>query len=410
MMFDQAAMGPTWAEGSAQGPARAGTSVHVVDSLEGFRKLRPAWRALEARDPFSSVFVGHAWLERVLRDGAGRWRVYVVRSAAAQGAPVAICTTVLHGGWNADAGAMETTLATGGLLTGAELTGILCDPDHEAEALPALARALAARPWGRLVLAQDAAPARAARLAACFPADRFAVEAGEGAIRLQVPLPDTFETWLQTGASRETARRVRRFCRLLGQPGAARRLDQTDRDSFSRDSDALLALCRPGWDAAQGTDGAGRRAAQVRAALANALRTECLLMLVLREGDRVVGGLAHVLDHESDRVHVLLGGADAGGAEASIGLVLHAEAIRWAISHGFTYYDFGNGDAAYKRGLGGRPFRPAQVTVRRTGGDAGPRLDRATLGDALHGLVGLLDAGRVEDARRAAAQLAALAR
>ena len=38
------------------------------------------------------------------------------------------------------------------------------------------------------------------------------------------------------------------------------------------------------------------------------------------------------------------------------------------------------------------------------------RLDRATLGDALHGLVGLLDAGRVEDARRAAAQLAALAR
>ena len=61
-------------------PAPVAVTVEVVESYEGFRRLRPAWSALQERDPEMTVFLSWAWLDGAFRDNPGRWRIFVVRA------------------------------------------------------------------------------------------------------------------------------------------------------------------------------------------------------------------------------------------------------------------------------------------------------------------------------------------
>ncbi|SLN51159.1 hypothetical protein ROJ8625_02547 [Roseivivax jejudonensis] len=388
--------------------------VETVDTHDAFRRLKPDWQALAARDPQMSVFLSWAWLDRAFRDNPGRWRVYVVRARAEGGAAVAILPLMLRARWNAGDGRLETVLVSAGRLILSDYTGMLVAPEHEDGALAALAAALSARPWTTLSLAAEIAPERARRFAACFDASAVTVvedadaAARAASVRPVLALPESYETWLQTAPRRPFAQRIRRFERRY--LGTGRRcVTITTADSFERDAAIALAPRRAALAAALGPAAAERAAANGRAVLANALGTDALMMMVLWEGDTALGALAHILDHDMDRVHVTEGGAAPDGATASVGVLLHAEAIRWAIAHGFTSYDFGPGAAPYKTAFGARSRTAPALHIRREEATAGGPLDRASLGDGLRAVSALLDAGEVASARRAAGQLAAVA-
>lgn len=397
--------------------AEAPLAVEEIDTLEDFRALRADWEALEARDPEATLFLSWSWLERALARGPARWRIYLVRAAEPQGALVAAFPVTLRTRWHTSARCFRTGL-TGGIRHGAgalpgEVSGLLLDPAAGDDALRALAAALAAAPWAELALADPHAPARLRRFAATFPAEGFALretlspQARADAVRPVLVLPETFETWLQTRPAPGVARRIRTFGRRHLATGA-RRLTLTDAGSFERDADLLLAPQLAAWTAAQGAEAAGVHAAEARAVLARALDADALLLAVLWEGTRPLGALAHALDHEMDRVHVLMGGGLAADAPASVGTLLHAESIRWAIEHGFSVYDFGRGAAPYKTAFGARDTEAPLLRLRRSDLGSGGHFDPATLGDALRGLRALSRAGQHEQAAAAAEQLAAL--
>ncbi|WP_188129579.1 GNAT family N-acetyltransferase [Roseivivax sediminis] len=394
-------------------PAVAPTqmSVQVVEGHESFRRLKRDWQALEARDPEMTVFLSWAWLDRAFRDNPGRWRVFVVRSAAERGAAVAIFPVMQRARWNAAEGRLETGLVSAGRLILSELTGLLLAPEHEVDALRALARALGARPWADLTLLAETAPARARRFAAAFDAGVFeTLEPAEApATRPVLALPDSYESWLQTGPAPQFAQRIRRFQRrFLG--SGARRVFVGSEDTFARDAGIVLTPAQATWTEAHGASMTERMVADGRAVLANAQTSRSLFVLTLWEGERPLGGLAHVLDHEMDRVHVVQGGAVPGEEAASIGVLLHAEAIRWAIEQGFAFYDFGRGAARYHHAFGARDRETPALTIRRRQGGEAATFDPSSLGDGLKALSGLLHKGQTEAATAAADQLVRLVR
>lgn len=393
-------------------PTGGGVVVEVVETPEGFRRLRGAWHELRARDPDYSVFLGWDWLAKALEDNAGRWRILVARAGAAQGTPVAILPLALRARWNAEAEELQTGLEAGGQLILSPFSGLLCDPDHEAAALPALARALAARPWSEFELRNVVAESRLARFADCFDPEFF--EAGmvqppaDMPERRRIVLPDSFESWLQTGPDAATARAIRALGRRQLRSGW--RVEFTDAATFARDAEVLVGARMEDWRATRGPAVADQLARNTHAVLANALRAECLMMCVLWDGEAPLGALAHVLDHEMDRVHAVHGAQTAPQDNPGVGLALHAESIRWAIGNGFDRYDFMPAPPGQRAGFGGRPLREAGLRVVRRDAAGTAMFDRMSLGDGLRQLTGLLDDGRAAAARRAAEQLSKLVR
>ncbi|UMA63770.1 GNAT family N-acetyltransferase [Roseivivax marinus] len=377
-------------------PAPVAVTVEVVESYEGFRRLRPAWSALQERDPEMTVFLSWAWLDGAFRDNPGRWRIFVVRARGEGGRALAILPLAALGRWNAAEARLETVLTSAGRLIRSDYGGLLLDPEADGVVFAALARAIAARPWAELVLHAEVAPYRARRLLGAFPSDRFSMQetGGVAAQRPTIALPDSFETWLQTAAKPSLARRIRHFTRRQLDAGCWR-VEVTKPATFERDASLVAGL-----------EGAP---ADTRTVLANARKADALLLLVLWEGDRPLGALAHVLDHEMDRVHAIVGGALDLDTGSSVGILLHAEAIRWAIAHGFAAYDFGRGASGYRQAFGARDRTAPDLALRRAD-PAQAGFDRTCLGDGLRTVSALLHAGDVSGAQAAADQLAALVR
>ncbi|MHA6344525.1 GNAT family N-acetyltransferase [Roseivivax sp. CAU 1761] len=403
------------ARGVAAAPPPAGLEglrLHFCDSRDGFAQLRPGWEALAARDPRAALWHDWRWLEAPLAANPGRWQIVSVQDAARGGAPVALLPLRREAVWNAEAGRLETVLDGAGRLILSESAGLLCDPERAEVALPALARALTAQRWARLTLRVPGAAGPLGRLAAALRragcAARLTTGPGtaESAPRRRLPLPDRFETWLETGPEAETRARLRRLLRRLA-PGGGWRVTLTRAESFERDCAILLAQRRAEIAAARGEATAAAFEKGQRALLGNALRCDALMLSVLWDGARPLGAVAHLIDLRAGRIRAVQGGRAAPEAGAGVGTLLHADAIRRAIADGFDSYDFAPGPAAARAGFGGRLLGATVLEVARPGVDA---LDRRDAAAALRRAQTLLQDGDAAAAETALAQIERLLR
>jgi CelD/BcsL family acetyltransferase involved in cellulose biosynthesis len=88
--------------------------------------------------------------------------------------------------------------------------------------------------------------------------------------------------------------------------------------------------------------------------------------------------------------------------------MLHFHAIESAILLGCDAYAFGHGDEPYKLSYGAEPLRLASLAVARPGGGWPGVFDSIGSGAAMRQIDGFFAAGKVERARRACRQIAAL--
>jgi tetratricopeptide (TPR) repeat protein len=99
--------------------------------------------------------------------------------------------------------------------------------------------------------------------------------------------------------------------------------------------------------------------------LSHCFRQGCLYLPVFYENDRPIGAIANLIDHRQKAMLFLMAGRDQTFSKVPSGLILHAEAIRFAIEHGFKTYDFlrGNEDYKYSFGVAERQLR--HFVIRR---------------------------------------------
>ncbi|MEM8767175.1 MAG: GNAT family N-acetyltransferase [Pseudomonadota bacterium] len=101
-------------------------------------------------------------------------------------------------------------------------------------------------------------------------------------------------------------------------------------------------------------------------------------------------------------------GRDDSVRDLSVGLMLQAHCIRWAIANGLKRYDFTIGNEPYKYSLGGvdREIFSAEV-FSRSGRNITDRLDERSRDEVLHLIRRYQDNGRIKAARTAVGQAVA---
>ena len=390
--------------------------VEVINDHARFTALQTAWQSLEQRDPEATFFLSWAWMAEAFRDTLHQWSVIVVRSAAAPEHLVCVLPLKARVHWSTTRRAFQTELQAGGRLLWSEYTGFLCDPAMEKGGLIAAANQLAQMPWVRLSM-RYIAQTRRCRIFTDALAARgvsikfkdYMINRGETNNLLcpQVALPQDFDTFMKTSISRNKRQQYNRFKRQFLDSGDYS-IGIADAATLNADLDALLGLWKAKWRAEKGSTRAASVAETYRGILTAAHRVGALMLPVIRRGDRPLGALGHIVDHDRKSVHFIIVGRDELADEPFVGTALHFFSIDWAIKNGMGLYDFGHGNEPYKYGYGTQDREVLYFEARRTAPAQENLLDPQCTGMVLRRIEAFIAAGETDFAARGCAQLRGL--
>ena len=383
-------------------------SVEIIDSITQIQSLQEPWQSIYRRDPESGFFLSYDWISALFEQYPSRMRVLAIRGT--DGGYLGFFPISTRVRWSRSVKKFQTVLEPGGRAALSELTGILVDPVHEKPVLNALAGAIAALPWTRFTIRYEPTGRRSRILLDALPADQF-----KGRFRSylinddtidnlscpQVHLPDSHEAWL-VSLSSNTRQKIRRFSRRHLASGDWR-VTQTSAETLQRDLDIVLDLWTQRWVGEKGKSGARRTTTIYRHMFETAHAMGMLHLPVLWAGDNPLVAHACIADRSRGHVHFVAAGRSVDHDQPNSGLLLHSESMGWAIDSGFSVYDFGHGDEAYKASLGGQNKKLHYLYVERISDDPKLAIDPFNLSGAKRKIRACIEAGPSEDGRIAGA-------
>lgn len=346
--------------------------IDVIDTAKGLSRIKSDWDHVYRADPESQFFLSWTWLKRWLDGLDGTWLILAAKPSPAGERHVAFLPLRRRTKMRASGGFYNELTMAGSRM--AEYTGLLAHPAHATEAVRGFAQCLKRMSWARLDF--DKLRMSASRIemliegldAAGLSVRRVHQHRQHG-IDLYacpyIPLPASWEAYLGT-LSANTRQRIRRGLRKLDASPELRIVPATN-DTIERDLDPFLALWTAKWAARKGK-AAGAITSNLRLMLLHCMRAGALYMPLLWQDERLVAGLALLVDADKKTLLFMVGGRDPGVVDPPPGLMLHAFSIRRAIEMGFAEYDFLNGDETYKLSLAGERRQLESLTVAVPGG------------------------------------------
>lgn len=357
--------------------------VDLLDTHAQLQALRPRWNALYRADPHAQFFLSFDWLQSHLKHRAAGWAILAARPASGEdySALLPLRFTVRYSSTHRS---YLTEIHPAGSLGWADYTALLCIPEHDTTAIPALAAALRNLSFSTINLKHLLLPDHRLQLfMSAFDDATFNIkhrapvtdpESIDNERCPYIDLPDDFETYLKDKVSANTRQKLRRLLRQLDSSDTLR-ITIATADTYDRDIDTLISLWKITWADRKGAD-LDRLAAKYRSILRLAARAGHLYMPVLWSGDRPVGVLGNLIDVEKKSVLYFIAGRDETFTNPSPGLLMHADSIRWAIEHRFTTYDFLRGSEPFKYSFGSTDKRIRNITIRtKTGRNTSDALD-----------------------------------
>ncbi|MGY3438666.1 MULTISPECIES: GNAT family N-acetyltransferase [unclassified Marinovum] len=394
----------------------AGLRVEVIDTFDGFKSVEADWKALEAQDPETTVFLSWDWLAQAFADNPFRWSVLAVRAADGSNRLVGLLPLKYRVHWSSSRSCFQSEIEAGGRLLFSEYTGFLCDPGQEPLVMSTLAHALRTMPWSRLSLRYVAQTRRAELFCAAFERFGYAVawkdyriNDGEtdNLVCPHVTLPDDFEDYLQSSVSANTRQRYRRFKRKYFS-GGEYYFTHCEADTLDRDIANLMRFWQMKWDPVKGASSSSKVAANFEQVLRAAHSADALFLPTLWRGETPLGALGHVMDPRVGAMHFIIAGRNPEADEAFIGPALHFHSIECGIYLGCQTYDFGHGDEPYKFSYGAEKVPVSYFTIIRPDEDRAMMFDPLSTGAALKRIGQFIKAGKTEQAEAACTQLAEL--
>lgn len=387
--------------------------IDVIETWEAFLELRLVWDSVHAKDPEAEYFLSWPWLSEVFRANPEQWRVLAARPDEAGSDYVCFFPMKLGTRWSDSSRQFTTELQPGGRLSWGQYTGFVCLPEHEEQAVAALAATLLDMPWARLSLKNDACERRLQLFLAGFSGNDYRISHGEAIINggavdnlvcPQLRLPDDFESYQQTCLSSNTRQKMRRFWRKFEAADDLKITNSTN-ETYERDLTILLDFWFETWSPTRGQNSAERAVKKYRDILAQSNAIGAVHIPVLWRDDRPLGALANIVDRKKQHLYFIAAGRDDTVQDPNIGLLLHAHNINWAIDHGIKTYDFCHGNEPYKYSFGATDRHVSNVSIYRKSASKVDRLDPAHVGDALRQAIKLMESNKVDDAARACRQI-----
>lgn len=381
--------------------------IDVIDTHQALLDIRDNWDAVYASDPEAQFFLSWTWISHWLDGDRSQW---FILAAAPDGFtdyvaffPLRLRTKMRKGGggfYN------EITLAGRGL---SDYSGLIARPECEAEAVSAFSRFLRRANWTALTLEFfRSSSSRLQRLLRSLPANNFrrievpAVNKPDNVNNLVCPyisLPDSWDTYL-TGLGSNTRQKMRRFLRKVDD-GQEYRITIANADTIERDLDILLNFWRIKWAQRKGDRMRGLVRAN-QSMLRACFECGALFLPVMWQGDKPLGALATLVDHQKKAFLFFMAGRDETvRTPVPSGVALHAFSLRHAIENGIVIYDFLRGNEEYKYMFGVQEVLLHNLVITTPGHqNLGGRLDPRCVLRVLHKTMQLHKANKLVDAER----------
>jgi CelD/BcsL family acetyltransferase involved in cellulose biosynthesis len=343
--------------------------VDVITTLADFNRVKQTWMNLYAADPHATIFLSWPWLRGWLAVTANRWMIlgakadpssdymafFPLAAPASGRSPLSLIRPLYPCGMGA-----------------ADYTGFVCPPEHQAKALPAIARHMTTNMiWDRLHL-RDMMDQPLGDFLSCFPARRYAVNPVRQIPCTYIPLPESWDEYLSSRLGPATRKQIRRILRVVEDKML---LAETCDGNIASHIDAFTQMFQR-----QNSSTPIALVKCIRSIFQHCHQDDCLKLTVLWDGSVPAGAQASFVDYGKRTIAVYAACYDPRYAQYSPGKALDAYTIRWAIQKGFKTYDFLRGEEPYKMALGAVERNSSYVTVTR-------KCARVLLGDKLTAIV-----------------------
>ena len=358
--------------------------VDIIESTKAFAELRAHWDRVYDADPEAHFFLSWSWLAKWLPSLGAPWFVLAARPEGDRSAPVAFLPLWLQTKEEKSGGFRNNLIMGGNFIS--DYTGILCLPEHQDQAIPALAREVKTLRWTDLRFEElNMSRRRTDLFVNEFSKSDFnfvKLDRVEHGIDLSIcpiaRLPGDWDAYLNERLSANMRQKLRRLLRQIDGSGEFR-ITHADRDTIDRDIDTLLRFWKVRWgeQKAKLLDGILKN---LRLMLRHAFDMGSLFLPTLWHGERPICALGTLIDARQKAFLFYIAGRDQTFDGPQSGLVLHAHSIRHAIRAGFATYDFLRGNEPYKYSFGAEEHRIESVLLTtKSGKNLGGRLDRRCL-------------------------------
>ncbi len=336
--------------------------IEKIDNFETFNKIRENWDSVYAADRQAQFFLSWIWLSGWLKVVHEPWFILAAKRDADDSSYVAFfplksLLTYQEGG------GFETEICMAGNSM-ADYTGLICLPGYEEEAVPAFAAYIQQQlAWStfnlKSILETDT---RMSLFLSSFSEDSFDlsqlcsqsvnVENPDLYLAPYVSLPDDWDEYLQNYVGVNTRQKIRRFLRQV-ESSDELSITYANSDNFDSYIEILLNFWESRWKKQKG-DTYETIMTYYRLILRHCFEHNCLYLSVLWKGDRPLGAIANFMDFPQKSMLFVITGRDRTFKNPPPGLILHADAIRYAIQNGFKVYDFLMGNEEYKYSFGAK--------------------------------------------------------
>ena len=334
--------------------------IDKIDRLSAFKQVRENWDDVYEADPQAHFFLSWIWLLGWLPIVHESWFILAAKpnndSSYVAFFPLKTLIEYKSGGF-------ETTISMIGNSM-ADYTGLVCLPNYETKVIPAFAAYIQQQlSWCSFDLKSILATDRRIPLFLQNfddDSDRFKLsqlrvqsvnrEDPDNYIAPYVSLPDSWDSYLQSHLSSNTRQKIRRFLRKVENSNQFR-ITQVNSNNLKSQIEILLGFWGARWGKQMG-DNYDVVINYYRLILHHCFQHDCLYLPVLWQNDRPLGAIANFADVRQKSMLFVIAGRDMSVKNPPSGLILHANAIRYAIANGYKIYDFLMGDEEYKYSFG----------------------------------------------------------
>ena len=344
--------------------------IDVIDDFEGFHKIRENWDSVYAADPHTHFFLSWVWLFGWLQMVAEQWFILAAKPDSQDSSYIAFFPLkfVLE---QQHEGRFYTKLYMAGNSV-ADYTGLICLPGYEEEVIPAFSAYIQKQiVWSNFdiqnILETDP---RMYLFLRNFSGDRFKLtqhriqnngEDTDHYVAPYVSLTNDWEQYLQNNVGANTRQKIRRFLRKI-ETSDEFKITHVDAENVDFHIEILLRLWEAKWREKKG-DKCDAIMSYVRDILRHCFEHKYLYLPVLWKGETPLGAIANFVDVRQKSMLFFITGRDETFKNPPTGLILHADAIRYAIQNGFKVYDFLRGNEEYKYSFGSQDRRILHIVA-----------------------------------------------
>ena len=352
--------------------------IEIIDKIQEIEEIKDSWDFIYNADPKGQFFLSWTWLHGKLKrytEYQEPWFIIAVKQDKSSNSYVAFLPVLISVKEAFDNGInFYCNLSIAGRGE-ADNIGFICLPEYAKEAIISFVEFFQRYDhWSAFemenILKSDQ---RIHLFLSSFSRDNFELHNHrfvndldniDCSIIPYISLPKDWDEYLKTFVSSNTRQKIRRFLRKV-EGSDEFRVTQVDESNLDQHLDILLKYWYESWKGRKGIDICKRVVDQTNFTLRHCFKNNSLYLPILWQGDKPLGAIANLIDHQKKSIFFLMAGRDETAKKLPSGLILHAYGIQYAIQNKFKVYDFLMGNEAYKYSFGVQERHITQVVIHR---------------------------------------------